>query len=243
MSTSARNFFLTAISTFIGGIALLIVEPYVVPHGEKLRSSVNIASNDSIALNGPAQLAIANVLKNNLAYRDVQNVGEIDIGFAEITNNGNSDLADLSVKLTSRVEQEDGDFIAAGIVPENETAQGPVIPVSVGKGKEVIIPVSLLKPDEKIQFWYAMSPFNIADISVRKAGLQVSSSEPTAAANEDEEAGFSQIIYILLFSVASFTAGAGLIAATYDNMMKSLGFDLKEFTDAYEAMKKKKESE
>lgn len=113
------------------------------------------------------------------------------------------------------------------------------VPVDVGGGTSVTIPVELLKPSETVQFFYVMSPFNIPEISVREAGVDIVEQQedsiiPEIGASE----GFGNIVYILLFSVSSFLLGIGLMSAFHDQMLRQIGFDPKEIMEAYELAQK-----
>jgi hypothetical protein len=236
MAGSGRTFLITAAATFFGGIALLIVEPIIFQDQRNIvGKELSIENFTPIALNGPAQQKISDYLQDSLSYKELKDVPPIKAGVARVKNKGNSDIADFEIKVVSSVRPEAGDFVAAGLIDEDGDTDD-FIPIDVGDGAAFDIPVDVIKPEETVQFFYVMSPFNISHVSVREAGVDiVDAANDSGLVDFEDFEGFSNILYILLFSVASFLLGIGIRSAFHDEMIRKFGFDPKEFMEAYKA--------
>ena len=244
MGKGAQLFLITAAATFLGGIALAVVQPLILPAAEVETVNpdklISVRTNEQFGLDGPAQAKIAKNIIDRLEFREVEDVGEIEFGIATIANEGEVDIPDFEATLVSRVAPEPMDFLAAGYMRESEYGDD-TIHLDVGDGREVTVPIELLKSGESLTIWYVMSQNNIAEVKVREPNIDVVSDvemirrdiEAAQSSEESEDDGFSDWIFILIFSVAAFAAGAGLTILSYEDLLKKIGFEPKELMDAY----------
>nr|WP_137678413.1 hypothetical protein [Parerythrobacter lutipelagi] len=247
---------ITAAATFLGGIALALVQPWILPGSTPpildADKKLSVFIDDQFGLDGLAQARIAKNVMDRLEYREVDEVGDIDLGLATIRNEGEVDIPDFEATLISRVTPEERDFLAAGYMPDDGSALDETIPLDVGNGREVKIPIELLKAGESLTVWYVMSQNNMARLKVREPNVDVLSNlemarrsvEEDRNSDEDSDEGFADWVFILIFSVAAFAAGAGLAVAVYEDLLKKVGFEPKELMDAYkEQLEKEKKGD
>ena len=250
VSSLVKGLFGAAAASFVAGIGLLIVEdsffkqPASIAATERREIQI-VESASPLGLDGTTQSAIAKLLGDRNSSNKLQDAPEIRIGYFEIINQGNTDISELDAQIYSRVSSEEGDFIAVKIDNGDENFSRFV---PVGDGKIVDVPIDLLKPEENLRIWYVMSPFNLAELRIREPNVEILSEfdilerarESSLDKITSSSDGFSSIIFIILFSVAAFAAGAGLMSSFYDTVLRAVGFDPKEVLDAYESQKNKK---
>jgi len=252
MKSATNGFLLTALATFVSGVALLLFEQQLFDDGiskESLDSKkiALVANDDTIILPPTAQKEIANFYSEKLSHSySSEEAKTLSIGVATIENTGTVDLGNFNVTLKSNISPGPHDIIAFGPYQTGDDIGFENFTRELGDGSQLLIGVDVLKPNEKIRFWYLMSPFNLSKLTVREPGIEVSNEignlpdDKMSLSLEDRATdSIDTILYVLIFSVASFFLGVGIIASFYDKMMKTIGFDPKEISDMYKKATKK----